>query len=342
MENQQQRHQLDWVGRHRWRCRVCQWSWSTRRRSACPGVPRYAYGAWPDTLHPAGELRRLGRQVPPSPDGCAYQLWEPHWLWLYYEREATPVPPPPPKTFRARLRMFFFGGETTMCQICGYEPDPDHAGTIVNGLCQTCHLQQAWRRQIQEVRYWAQSMLRDERAVLLDTETTGLSERDVVIELALLSVAEGTPLLNTLIRPDRPIPWEATLRHGLYDSDMRSAPPFGDVWGELLPILERHQTVISYSAAYHQTHLEWTAQLYGYQLPPLEWHCLMTRYAKFFGKIRLGDAQSLYQWQTLNRACKQQHTDAGRSPRALSQVKRARRLLVALAEKEGEHWDASR
>src|SRR6266567_4778636 len=35
----------------------------------------------------------------------------------------------------------------------------------------------------------AQSMLRDERAVLLDTETTGLSERDVVIELALLSVA---------------------------------------------------------------------------------------------------------------------------------------------------------
>lgn len=56
-------------------------------------------------------------------------------------------------------------------------------------------------------------MLRDERAVLLDTETTGLGERDVVIELALLSATEGTPLLNTLIRPDRPIPWDATLRH---------------------------------------------------------------------------------------------------------------------------------
>ncbi len=107
-----------------------------------------------------------------------------------------------------------------MCQICGYEPDPDHADTIVNGLCQTCHLQQAWRRQIREVHHWAQSMLQDERAVLLDTETTGLGEHDVVIELALLSVAEGKPLLNTLIRPDRPIPWEATLRHGLYDSDM--------------------------------------------------------------------------------------------------------------------------
>ena len=343
MENQQQRHQLEWVGRHRWRCRVCQWSWSTRRRSACPGVPRYAYGAWPAKASQFSGWMQCGRPGPPSPDGCACQLWEPHWLWLYYdEREATPVPPPSPMTFRARLRTFFFGeGETTMCHICGYEPDTDHAGTVVDGLCQTCHVQQAWRRQIREVRHWAQSMLRNERAVLLDTETTGLDERDVVIELALLSAMDGTPLLNTLIRSDRPIPWDATLRHGLYDSDMRSAPPFREVWGELLPILERYQTMISYSAAFHRSHLEWTAGLYGYQLPPLEWHCLMTLYARYYGKVYLDDSQCPYQWQTLYRACKQQHTDAGRSPRALSQVKRARRLLVALAEKEGEHWDAS-
>lgn len=155
MENQQQRHQFDWVRIHRWRCRVCQWSWPTRRRSACPGVPRYAYGAWLPTLHPAGELKRLGREVPPSPDGCAYQLWEPHWLWLYSDdREVAPFSFSPPKTFRARLRAFFLeGGKAAVCQICGYEPDPDHAGTIVNGLCQTCHLQQAWRRQVREVRH---------------------------------------------------------------------------------------------------------------------------------------------------------------------------------------------
>src|SRR5258708_7230006 len=115
MENQQQRHQFDWAERHRWRCRVCQWSWSTRRRSTCPGVPRYAYGAWPPTLHSAGELIRLGRVVPPTADGCAYQLREPHWLWLYDERVATPVPLPPPKTFRARLRArnVFGGGRGT-------------------------------------------------------------------------------------------------------------------------------------------------------------------------------------------------------------------------------------
>ncbi len=105
MENQQRRHQFDWVWvkGNRKRCRVCQWSWPTRRQSACPGVPRYAYEAWPPTLHPAGELIRLGREIPLTADGCAYQLLEPHWLWLYYDdREITPFNYSPPKTFRAR------------------------------------------------------------------------------------------------------------------------------------------------------------------------------------------------------------------------------------------------
>jgi DNA polymerase III subunit epsilon len=352
MENQQRRHQLDLVrvegGRYLKyvnRCRVCQWSWPTRRRSACPGVPRYAYGAWPPTLHPAGELKRLGREIPPSPDGCAYRLWEPHWLWLYDERVAPPAPPPPPpKTFGARVRAFFLGEEAgkAICQVCGYEPADDRSADLVDGLCRTCHFQRAWRQKVQDIRHWAQRVLLDEGAILLDTQTTGLGERDVVIELALLSASEGVPLYNTLIRPNRPIPWAATLRHSLMDADVRSAPTFGEIWADLLPILERYQRVISYNAAYHRGRLDWTAQVYGFRLPPLKWDCLMTRYAEFYGQLRNGDAANPYRWQTLRNACMQQKTHAGRSPRALSQVKRARRLLVAIAEQEGEHWDATR
>jgi hypothetical protein len=100
--------------------------------------------------------------------------------------------------------------------------------------------------------------------------------------------------------------------------------------------------VISYNAAYHRGRLDWTAQVYGFRLPPLKWDCLMTHYAEFYGQVRNGDAANPYRWQTLRHACKQQKTQVGRSPRALSQVKRARRLLVAIAEQEGEHWDASR
>ena len=344
MENQQRRHQFDWVWLkgNRKRCRVCQWSWPTRRQSACPGVPRYAYGAWPPTLHPAGELIRLGREIPLTADGCAYQLLEPHWLWLYYDdREIAPFNYSPPKTFRARLRAFFEGGET-MCQVCGYQPTDQYAGTIVDGLCRTCQFQRSWCQQVLDIRHWAQSMLRDEHAVLLDTETTGLGDRDVVIELALLSASDRQLLYNSLIRPNQPIPWAVSVRNSLRDEQMRSAPTFHQVWKDVLPILERYQTVISYSAAFHQARLDWTAQLYGYRLPPLKWECLMTRYARFYGKVRPGDDESPFQWQSLYRACRQQKTTPSFLPKASEQVKAARRLLRAIAEKEGQHWDASR
>ncbi len=184
-------------------------------------------------------------------------------------------------------------------------------------------------------------MLQDEHAILLDTETTGLGEHDGVIELALLSTMEGTPLLNTRIRPDRPIRRDATKRHGLTDANVRAAPTFGEIWGELLPLLESYPMVISYGAAFHRERLAWTAQVNGYRLPPLEWHCLMLWYATFYGEVRSGDADDPFEWQSLCNACRQQHVDAGRSPRALSQVKRAHRLLQALTEPEGIHWDAS-
>jgi DNA polymerase III epsilon subunit-like protein len=340
-ENHEQRHQFEWAGRHRWRCRVCQWTWSTRRQTACPGVPRYAYGAWPPTLHPAGELRRLGRDIPPTPDGCAYQLPLSHWLWLYAdERQVAPYVYSPPKTFRQRLRAFFERGPL-WCQVCGYE-DLYH-GTIVDGLCRTCRFQRSWCQQVLDIRFWAQQMLQDEHTVLLDTETTGLGDRDVVIELALLSASNRELLYNSLIRPHPSaswsVPWRDTL---LLDRRLQTAPTFHQVWRDVQPILKGYQTVISYGAAFHHARLEWTAQLYGYQLPPLKWECLMTRYAVFYGQMRLYDKQSPYQWQPLYRACRQQGTTPSFLHKAAEHAKAARRLLRAIAEKEGQHWDASR
>lgn len=355
MEDQQQRHQfgLVWVkgkGYHN-RCRVCQWTWPTRRQSACPGVPRYAYGAWPSTLHPAGELLRLGREIPPKADGCAYQLREPHWLWLYYdEREIAPFAysPPPKQTLRARLRAFFKKEEDdydytwyTRCQICGYTPSDPYAGLIDEGLCRTCRFQRDWGREIQDIRHWAQRVLQDEHAILLDTETTGLQKHDEVIELALLSTSDRRLLYHSLIRPSQPISWERSLRY-VPDKQRRSAPTFGEAWRDVLPILESSSTIISYNADFHRVRLAWTARQYGYQLPPLRWECLMTRYAVFYAKPRSITRPGSFGYQTLNNACRQQHTTGSLMHDASEHVKAARRLLRALAEKEGQHWDAIR
>jgi DNA polymerase-3 subunit epsilon len=273
----------------------------------------------------------------------------PHWLWLYYdEREIAPFvySPPPKMTFRARVRAFFKkeGSGTiwyTRCQLCGSSPSGQFAGIIDEGLCRTCRTQRAWCQEVLDIRHWAQRMLQDEQAVLLDTETTGLGKRDVVIELALLSVSDKRMLYHSLIRPNRSIPWAASSRNSLWDEQMRSAPTFERVWRDVLPILANCSTVISYNAAFHRSRLAWTAQQYGYQLPPLTWECLMTRYATFYGYPRSVHAMS-YLYQSLDNACRQQNTTRSVVHNASEHVKAARRLLYALAEKEGQHWDASR
>jgi DNA polymerase III epsilon subunit-like protein len=175
--------------------------------------------------------------------------------------------------------------------------------------------------------------------VLLDTETTGLEKTDTVIEIAVISAAQGTTLLNTRIQTDQPIREEATYRHHLTESDLQSAPSFSEVWAGLLAIFNQTQTIICYSADFHREKLMWTAQHYGFALPKVEWQCLMVRYATFYGKVRLDDPVCPFQWQELSQACKQQGTQGGQSPRSLAQVQRARRLLQALAKKKGKHYE---
>lgn len=316
-----------------WCCSVCHWSWERRKRSPCPGVMRYAWGAWPAHLKTAGELHRSGLPIPDSPHGCYYQRLEPHWLWLYDARKIVharpPLSPHPPLWFRANER----------CQRCGCEERERQGPPTVGGMCRACSFEREWTRQCNEIRTWAQASLQDNHTVLLDTETTGLGNTDTVIEIAVISAAQGATLLNTRIQNTRPIQEAAISRHHLTQSDLQSAPLFPAVWADLVAVLRQTQTVICYHADFHREKLTRTARHYGFALPLLEWQCLMNRYATFYGKVRKDDPVNPFQWQTLARACQQQDIPLGPSPRSLAQVQRARRLLQALAEKQGKQYE---
>ncbi|MFF7250456.1 hypothetical protein ACFZBU_42070 [Embleya sp. NPDC008237] len=58
--------------------------------------------------------------------------------------------------------------------------------------------------------HWAQEMLRPGRAIVIDTETTGLHTSARIVEIAVLDANSGAPLLNTLVDPETPIPRAAT------------------------------------------------------------------------------------------------------------------------------------
>ena len=72
------------------------------------------------------------------------------------------------------------------------------------------------------------------RAVLFDTETTGLDPLtgDRVIEVAMLELQRDLPTglrLHVLIDPGRDIPEEATRIHGMTRAHLRGKPRFAEV-----------------------------------------------------------------------------------------------------------------
>lgn len=57
-------------------------------------------------------------------------------------------------------------------------------------------------------------LINSDNFVILDTETTGLDEHDEIVEVAVIDMS-GKVLLNTLVNPIQPIPYEATQIHGI-------------------------------------------------------------------------------------------------------------------------------
>ena len=77
------------------------------------------------------------------------------------------------------------------------------------------------------------------RAVLFDTETTGLEplKGDRVIEVAALELFNDLPTGETfhrLIHPERDIPAEATRVHGMTLDDLATAPRFAEIADDML------------------------------------------------------------------------------------------------------------
>lgn len=87
------------------------------------------------------------------------------------------------------------------------------------------------------------------KTFFLDTETTGLDgKRDRIVEIAVVD-EHGCVVVDTLVDPGRPIPFEASRIHGIRDHMVRGCPNFEQVWSELEPAIRGHRVVI-YNASF--------------------------------------------------------------------------------------------
>mgnify|MGYP001573275406 CR=1 FL=1 len=97
-------------------------------------------------------------------------------------------------------------------------------------------------------RKWAADLLARTDWVVLDTESSGLSSEAQLVQIGVLA-PDGSVLLDTLVRPTRPIPKDATALHGITDAMVADAPDFESVFPKLADIV-RDGLVVSYNAPF--------------------------------------------------------------------------------------------
>lgn len=79
-------------------------------------------------------------------------------------------------------------------------------------------------------------LINSETIVVIDTETTGMTYTDEIIEIAVLSTA-GAVLLHSLVKPSRPIPAAATEINHITDEMVANAPTWAEVYPRLMDVL---------------------------------------------------------------------------------------------------------
>ena len=94
---------------------------------------------------------------------------------------------------------------------------------------------------------WAREQLSQNDWVILDTETTGSYDAEIV-EIAIIERTEET-LLDTLIKPSIPIPAEVTEIHGITDEMVADAPTFPQVYPRIDAALKKKRVII-YNASF--------------------------------------------------------------------------------------------
>lgn len=109
------------------------------------------------------------------------------------------------------------------------------------------------------------------RAVLFDTETTGLDPAtgDRVIEIAALELINDLPTgahFHTLIDPERSIPEDAARIHGFRDADVAGKPKFQEIAKDMIAFFG-DSPLIAHNAAFDFRFID--AELARLGLPPL-------------------------------------------------------------------------
>ena len=175
---------------------------------------------------------------------------------------------------------------------------------------------------------WAAAITHQPDVLYLDTETTGLGRADEIVDIAVLDNA-GRVLLNTLVKPRRPIPPDATAIHRISDHHVRNAPAWPEVYRLLIELLGSYHHVVVYNADFDRRLIGQSCSVHLLPAPNTQWHCAMKQYAVFAGD-RSGYYGG-YRWFKLEQAIARLGLSDLAEHRALADARACRAVVHAMA-----------
>lgn len=191
---------------------------------------------------------------------------------------------------------------------------------------------------------WAMGVSTDPRVVYLDTETTGFGPRAEIIDIAIVGPA-GEVLFESLVRPSRRIPADASRVHGLYDSDVAGAPAWRDIYDDICQILADRRVIV-YNVSFDREMVSQSCTQYGLSAPSAEWECAMKKYAGYHGSWDI--KKRWYRFQKLEHAVLAFGSEPG-GHRAAADALACRVVVLGMArttppslEDDGPDMDTSR
>ena len=172
--------------------------------------------------------------------------------------------------------------------------------------------------------------------IILDTETTGLGHLDQLVEIACVD-ADGTVLLDTMIRPGTPIKAEAQRVHGITEEMVSDAPTMQVV----APLLRRTidgRPVAAYNLPFDVKMIQQSLWANGQLAPPAgmtsaDSLCIMRLYSGYASRQQAGEAPRIARPHTslANALAQCNLTPAAPAHQALGDAHAALRLLRHMA-----------
>lgn len=176
---------------------------------------------------------------------------------------------------------------------------------------------------------WARELMALPNFYVLDTETTGVSKRDQVVQIGIVD-KHGAVVLDTLVKSTVPISAGASAVNGITNSMLHDAPDFMDLYTALSAKLAGSH-IIAYNMGFDWRMLSQSAR--AFQMPMFRTkfkHCAMKQYATFRGVWN--SSKRSYRWHKLTQAAAYEQITVKDAHTALGDVLMTLKLIEKMAD----------